>query len=105
MTLPDAGSGSPVAGWYRDPRVPFQLRWWDGEGWSNNVHMPDRTPQPTAANLVPEFAPQPDGKWEWPAGPRDPLIPWIPDAIGAAQFDRVSVAFEPGSKPGDVAQW
>lgn len=69
VTLPDAGSGSPVAGWYRDPRVPFQLRWWDGEGWSNNVHMPDRTPQPTAANLVPEFAPQPDGKWEWPQDP------------------------------------
>jgi hypothetical protein len=31
----------PDAGWYADPRVPKQLRWWDGDDWTNNVHVPD----------------------------------------------------------------
>jgi hypothetical protein len=56
----------PLAGWYADPRVPFQLRWWDGDGWSTNVYMPDRTAEPDAAELVPELADQPGGKWSWP---------------------------------------
>ncbi len=56
----------PPAGWYRDPRVPFQLRWWDGNDWTTNVYMPDRNERPSAEKLVPELAPQPNGKWEFP---------------------------------------
>jgi hypothetical protein len=60
---------APAAGWYRDPRVPFQLRWWDGDDWTTNVYMPDRNAAPTAAELVPELALQADGKWNFPTGP------------------------------------
>jgi hypothetical protein len=62
----DENTSKPAAGWYADPRVPFQLRWWDGDGWSANVYMPDRGPQPLLAHLAPELADQPDGKWSWP---------------------------------------
>jgi hypothetical protein len=61
-----AGPDAPAAGWYRDPRVPFQLRWWDGDDWTTNVYMPDRNARPTAAELVPELAPQASGKWDFP---------------------------------------
>jgi Protein of unknown function (DUF2510) len=56
---------TPAAGWYRDPRVPFQLRWWNGDDWSTNVYMPDRHSKPSPEELVPELATH-DGKWEWP---------------------------------------
>jgi hypothetical protein len=56
----------PAAGWYADPRVPRQLRWWDGNGWSTNVYMPDRAPEPAGAELVPGLAEQPGDKWDWP---------------------------------------
>jgi len=59
-----ASDGTP-AGWYRDPRVPFQLRWWNGDDWSTNVYMPDRHAKPTPEELVPELALH-DGKWDWP---------------------------------------
>jgi hypothetical protein len=57
----------PAVGWYADPRVPKQLRWWDGAAWTNNVHMPDTgTMKPPAADLVPGIAEQSGGKWDWP---------------------------------------
>jgi hypothetical protein len=59
---------APAAGWYRDPRVPFQLRWWTGTDWSTNVYMPERNQQPKLEDLVPELASQPSGKWEFPRG-------------------------------------
>jgi hypothetical protein len=72
MAMTDTGddayrviSRSPDAGWYRDPRVPFQLRWWNGDDWSTNVYMPDRHREPTPEELVPELALH-DGKWDWP---------------------------------------
>jgi hypothetical protein len=61
----DTDSDTPPAGWYRDPRVPFQLRWWNGDDWSTNVYMPDRHAKPTPEELVPELAMH-DGKWDWP---------------------------------------
>ncbi|NEM91693.1 DUF2510 domain-containing protein [Galbitalea soli] len=39
--MSDATDDLPPMGWYADPRVPRQLRWWDGQGWTNNVYMPD----------------------------------------------------------------
>ncbi len=64
--MTDEVTAKPIAGWYADPRVPFQLRWWDGDGWSTNVYMPERTQEPAPEDLVPELAEQPGGKWSWP---------------------------------------
>ena len=64
-TRPQHTDCTPPAGWYRDPRVPFQLRWWNGDDWSTNVYMPDRSAKPTPEELVPELAMH-DGKWDWP---------------------------------------
>ncbi len=33
--LPDS---DPPAAWYPDPKSQAQLRWWDGEKWTENVH-------------------------------------------------------------------
>lgn len=29
---------SPPPGWYTDPQVPSQMRWWDGSGWTSDVY-------------------------------------------------------------------
>lgn len=31
---------APAAGWYPDPHVPRQLRWWDGAAWTVHIHSP-----------------------------------------------------------------
>ncbi len=64
--MADEEPNLPATGWYADPRVPHQLRFWDGDGWTNNVYMPDRTQRPATADLVPGLAEQPGAKWEWP---------------------------------------
>jgi Protein of unknown function (DUF2510) len=61
--MTDETTSKPATGWYVDPRVPFQLRWWDGDGWSAHVHIPDRGPQPLVAEFAPELAVQPASKW------------------------------------------
>jgi len=63
----DEEGGLPAAGWYADPRVPKQVRWWDGADWTNNVHMPDSGfARPEEHTLTPGLAEQTDGKWEFP---------------------------------------
>jgi hypothetical protein len=63
----ETNTGLPTAGWYADPRVPKQLRWWDGDGWTNNVHIPDTgAAHPAESTLLPGIADQDDGKWEFP---------------------------------------
>ena len=29
---------SPAPGWYPDPHVPSQMRWWDGTGWTDDTY-------------------------------------------------------------------
>src|SRR6476646_10010056 len=29
---------SPAPGWYPDPQVPQQMRWWDGQAWTSDVY-------------------------------------------------------------------
>lgn len=35
------------SGWYDDPRDPHRLRWWDGQGWTDNVRD-NELPPPTS---------------------------------------------------------
>ncbi|MGL5857098.1 MAG: RDD family protein [Angustibacter sp.] len=35
---PDAQPGVPSAGWYPDPHVPGQMRWWDGAVWTADTY-------------------------------------------------------------------
>jgi hypothetical protein len=44
---------SPARGWYPDPKAPSQLRWWDGERWTDH-----RTAAPATAAEVAEDAPE-----------------------------------------------
>ncbi len=46
MTTPPAAS--PPANWYPDPQTPGQLRYWDGQQWTQHVH-PAQQPAPPAA--------------------------------------------------------
>ncbi|HEY0259614.1 MAG TPA: DUF2510 domain-containing protein [Lacisediminihabitans sp.] len=36
----DAGSATPVPGWYPDYTGLPRLRWWDGTGWTEHLHDP-----------------------------------------------------------------
>src|SRR3954449_818245 len=29
---------SPAPGWYPDPHVPQQMRWWDGRAWTDDTY-------------------------------------------------------------------
>lgn len=54
-----AAAASP--GWYQDPNDPSVLRWWDGSGWTANVHRGD-SPSPVPMSNPPGYSsPSPSG--------------------------------------------
>ena len=51
----------PEASWYPDPAGSAQLRWWDGENWTDHLHDPELSPaEPddnfSAFSVVPDSA-------------------------------------------------
>ncbi len=52
---------APAAGWYPDPIADGQLRWWNGEGWTERTTAPEPEPTPIVAPtaIVAPAAPAP----------------------------------------------
>jgi len=61
--------GEHPPGWYEDPKVPQQVRWWDGEHWSMEHVRPRRPALAPPPQSVPQVSPGPgwrqvpEGKW------------------------------------------
>lgn len=60
MSVP--GTPQTPAGWYPDPEVPGQGRYWDGAAWTPHVHAPG---QPYPAAALPSAPPGTDGNTPW----------------------------------------
>ncbi|MEV3979398.1 DUF2510 domain-containing protein [Nonomuraea sp. NPDC049758] len=58
------------AGWYPDPYGEPQLRWWDGNQWTDATHAQERQPQPQQ----PSSGPQPQSSPDWSATPANPTL-------------------------------
>jgi hypothetical protein len=59
------GSGlppRPPAGWYPDPQVPAQLRYWDGATWSAHTAPSAAPPPPPGPSFLNRVAPPPPGE-------------------------------------------
>lgn len=39
---------TPAPGWFPDAKIPGQLRWWDGNAWTEHVHVQAAPPAPPA---------------------------------------------------------
>jgi len=55
------GTPPVPAGWYPDPKVPGQSRYWDGSIWTENLHRPG---QPAPKLRAPEGT-DPNTVWMW----------------------------------------
>ena len=49
--LPDAGVQQPPPGWYPDPEMPGQQRYWDGDAWALSLTPVERRARWTFAGL------------------------------------------------------
>lgn len=88
---PDQAAPVP-AGWYPDPYAVSELRWWDGQNWTESVHPP-AAPQPAA----PVAAPEPTTAEPVPA---EPVA--VPDPVAAptiAVVPEIAVASEAPTMP------
>lgn len=50
--MTQSGAAIP-AGWYADPAVPGQLRYWDGSAWTGHTSPAGYTPNPAASQTQP----------------------------------------------------
>ena len=77
---PDQTAPVP-AGWYPDPYGTSELRWWDGQNWTDSVHppvstSPVQTPEPHSAVT------EPTTSEPVPVEPADPVLVTAPHEVG-----------------------
>jgi hypothetical protein len=58
MSYQEAGlPPSPPAGWYPDPKLPSQLRYWDGTTWTAHTAPAAMPPPPPGPNFLSQISP------------------------------------------------
>ncbi|WP_433433291.1 DUF2510 domain-containing protein [Nonomuraea sp. CA-141351] len=91
------------AGWYPDPYGEPQLRWWDGNQWTDAVHaqqpgqgapQPGSGPQPQP-QPQPGSGPQPQSSPGWSATPANPTLQYGQPTFGQSAY----------GQPTPTAQW
>ncbi|MFI9558694.1 DUF2510 domain-containing protein [Nonomuraea endophytica] len=76
------------AGWYPDPYGSPQLRWWDGNQWTDATHAQEQTP-PT---LV-------EGGTDWSAHPANPTLQFGQPTQGQSQYGQPDPQASSGPQP------
>ncbi|MGP3911026.1 DUF2510 domain-containing protein [Nonomuraea sp. 10N515B] len=74
------------AGWYPDPYGEPQLRWWDGNQWTDATHAQEpasgpQQPQPQAAS-----GPQQQSRPDWSATPANPTLQYGQPTFGQSAY-------------------
>ena len=83
----------PAAGWYQDPQIPSQYRYWDGEAWTSHTHKPAPAPPEPEPPRPPEPEPAAAAEQE-PHTPTEPEPPApaeqepASDPEGATTYER-----------------
>lgn len=78
---------APTAGWYDDPRDAHQLRYWDGEAWTDHVTARQPPPPPSVQTPVryPGAPPVQQQNWDYGRPTQPTPQPWQPAPGGAGR--------------------
>jgi hypothetical protein len=95
---------APAEGWFSDPNVPGQLRWWDGTQWTEHV-APDPAAAPAPAP-APAAAPAPEPQpavvaVAQPAAVAAPAAPTPDEALATTMASQGVVPTASASMSGD----
>lgn len=80
------------AGWYPDPYGEPQLRWWDGNQWTDATHAREPGPQPpqpaSGPHQPPASGPQPQQQTQpnWTATPANPTLQYGQPTYGQSAY-------------------
>lgn len=69
---------APIAGWYDDPRDSQQLRYWDGDGWTDQLTTKQLTSPAPAQWTYPGSEPAQQQAWQYGQPPQQELQPPLP---------------------------
>lgn len=86
------------AGWYPDPYGEPQLRWWDGNQWTDATHAQERGPaQPQQQPSGPQ--PQQQTRPDWAATPANPTLQYGRPTYGQSAYGQPAPPTQQWSGP------